>query len=70
VALLAVGAVALALVYVVAVGYASELATRAAEVASSRPALAVHQIDGVDQLRAGFNVEQDTPRLLLLFSPT
>jgi hypothetical protein len=65
-----VGAVALALVYVVAVGYASEVAARAAEADSSRPALAVHQIDGVDQLRAGFNGQRDTPRLLLLLSPT
>lgn len=70
VALVALVAVALAVVYVVARGYPSEIFARAGEAGSSRPALPVHRLDGVTDLQAAFNAQQGTPRLVVLLSPT
>jgi hypothetical protein len=71
---LAVGVVVVALVLVglglAARGYLAELADRAQEQASGRPAATLTDISGIDQLKSAFNADSGEPRVILIFSPT
>ncbi len=53
--------------YVLARGYPAEVKARLSESGPSAPVVDLH---GVDQLKAAFNADTGTPRLVLLFSPT
>jgi hypothetical protein len=49
--------------------YASEAVARIAETGSG-PDAPLHDINSIDQLKAGFNAGAGHPRLILLLSPT
>jgi hypothetical protein len=53
--------------YVVVRGYPAEFRARLGEQGPSAKVVDLHS---VDQLKAAFNQDAGTPRLLLLFSPT
>jgi hypothetical protein len=53
--------------YIVRRGYLPEFRERLAEQGSSAQVVDLHSID---QLKAAFNEDAGTPRLVLLFSPT
>jgi hypothetical protein len=53
--------------YVLARGYPDEIRARLSESGPSAPVVDLH---GVDQLKAAFNADTGTARLVLLFSPT
>jgi hypothetical protein len=71
---LAVGVVVLILVLVglgiAARGYLAEVADRAQEQASGRPAATLTDLSRIDQLKGAFNAASGEPRLILIFSPT